>query len=216
MARPLKTRDARDTAERLKVYVQIGVPALFLLTAGEFAAGVFTWALFVLNIVFVVILAEGILRFAHGSASWFAKTVFAGGDDGTVNEYSYQESLIVRRQFAEADRSYAELCALDPEDTEVRIRRAELYERHLKDRREAERFYLEARRIGLPLKRDLYVSQCLADIYRSMQRDDRLKFELARLADSFPGSDQGIAARHELDRLIARDRGAAANDSSES
>ena len=133
MARRLKSTDARDTADRIKVYVNIGVPAVFLLTAGEFAADVLTPALFVLNIVFVVILAEGILRFAHGSASWFAKTVFAGGDDGTVNEYSYQESLIVRGQFAEADRSYAEVCAVDPKDTEVRIRRAELYERHMKE-----------------------------------------------------------------------------------
>ena len=166
------------------------------------SAGVFV-ALLVANVPITV---AGVRLIAHSvsrTSVLLAKTLLAAGDIPPPRSYPEQDLLIARGQYAEAAEYFRDLVRVDPDDCDPRIRLAELLERHLADPAGAEQQYLEARRRSADPRRQYAASNALIDLYRKSGRRDRLKVELARLADRYRGTAHGDAAAQELKELKA-------------
>ncbi|OLD05561.1 MAG: hypothetical protein AUI99_01290 [Gemmatimonadetes bacterium 13_1_40CM_3_69_22] len=173
-----------------------------LLRDGVISAGVFV-ALLVANVPITV---AGVRLIAHSvsrTSVLLAKTLLAAGDIPPPRSYPEQDLLIARGQYAEAAEYFRDLVRVDPDDCDPRIRLAELLERHLADPAGAEQQYLEARRRSADPRRQYAASNALIDLYRKSGRRDRLKVELARLADRYRGTAHGDAAAQELKELKA-------------
>jgi len=173
-----------------------------LLRDGLISTGVFV-ALLVVNLPITV---AGVRLIAHSvsrTSVVLAKTLLAAGDIPPPRSYPEQDLLIARGRYAEAAEYFRDLVRVDPDDCDPRLRLADLLERHLADPAGAEQQYLEVRRRSAHPRRQFAVTNALIDLYRRTERRDRLKVELARLADRYRGTAHGDAAARELKELKA-------------
>ena len=173
-----------------------------LLRDGLISTGVFV-ALLVVNLPITV---AGVRLIAHSvsrTSVVLAKTLLAAGDIPPPRSYPEQDLLIARGRYAEAAEYFRDLVRVDPDDCDPRLRLADLLERHLADPAGAEQEYLEVRRRSADPRRQFAVTNALIDLYRRTERRDRLKVELARLADRYRGTAHGDAAARELKELKA-------------
>jgi len=173
-----------------------------LLRDGLISTGVFV-ALVVVNLPITV---AGVRLIAHSvsrTSVVLAKTLLAAGDIPPPRSYPEQDLLIARGRYAEAAEYFRDLVRVDPDDCDPRLRLADLLERHLADPAGAEQQYLEVRRRSADPRRQFAVTNALIDLYRRTERRDRLKVELARLADRYRGTAHGDAAARELKELKA-------------
>ncbi|PYO67214.1 MAG: hypothetical protein DMD69_11015 [Gemmatimonadetes bacterium] len=173
-----------------------------LLRDGLISTGVFV-ALLVVNLPITV---AGVRLIAHSvsrTSVVLAKTLLAAGDIPPPRSYPEQDLLIARGRYAEAAEYFRDLVRVDPDDCDPRLRLADLLERHLADPAGAEQQYLEVRRRSADPRRQFAVTNALIDLYRRTERRDRLKVELARLADRYRGTAHGDAAARELKELKA-------------
>jgi len=173
-----------------------------LLRDGLISTGVFV-ALLVVNLPITV---AGVRLIAHSvsrTSVVLAKTLLAAGDIPPPRSYPEQDLLIARGRYAEAAEYFRDLVRVDPDDWDPRLRLADLLERHLADPAGAEQQYLEVRRRSADPRRQFAVTNALIDLYRRTERRDRLKVELARLADRYRGTAHGDAAARELKELKA-------------
>ena len=177
-----------------------------LLRDGLISTGVFV-ALLVVNVPLTV---AGVRLIAHSvsrTSVVLAKTLLAAGDIPPPRNYPEQDLLIARGQYAEAAEYFGDLVRVDPADCDPRLRLADLLERHLADPAGAEQQYLEVRRRSADPRVQFTVTNALIDLYRRTGRRDRLKVELARLADRYRGTAHGEAAARELKELKVEARG---------
>ena len=173
-----------------------------LLRDGLISTGVFV-ALLVVNLPITV---AGVRLIAHSvsrTSVVLAKTLLAAGDIPPPRSYPEQDLLIARGRYAEAAEYFRDLVRVDPDDCDPRLRLADLLERHLADPAGAEQQYLEVRRRSADPRRQFAITNALIDLYRRTERRDRLKVELARLADRYRGTAHGDAAARELKELKA-------------
>jgi len=208
--RPSRDTDLRNAAERLRTFGFFGLYLFFfatlvggvLMSTGALPGG---WlgllVLYLAVALLTVVLGTLTLWIGSRTGAGLAHTLLAGGDTSVEPAFSYEESLVARGKLDEAERAFERRCLDQPEDGEARIRRADFYDRVRQDPARAERFYREARRMGLPPSRDLYVSLCLADLARSAGRTDSLRRELAAIIERYGDSLAGQRAREELAEL---------------
>lgn len=131
-----------------------------------------------------------------------AKIIYTPSGKSTParRDYSYAQSLDVRGQYEEAARAYVEACEAFPDDPEPYFRLARLYRDHLQRYADAIR-WLELVRLKTDLSpgRELLATQEIIEIYVHKLRTPRKAMpELARLAERFPDTPAGVAARREL------------------
>ncbi len=130
----------------------------------------------------------------------------AAGNIKRAASFSYQESLVARGRYAEAEESYRAHVAAQPGDLDARLALAALHRDHLEDPVGAERLMLEARHLGPTLAQEFAIGNALIDLYRATRQTGRELAELARFADRFGGTEAGRAAREAIRRLKAVNR----------
>lgn len=210
----LRDIDTADRAQLLRVAVYFG-PAFFtivsflsyfLLRQGVISQGMFV-ALLLLNVPLTVAGIFAIHRTVGAASTGLVRTIFAAGDIPPPRSYPRQDVLIARGQYAEAAEYFRDHLRVEPEDVEARFRLAELLETRLAAYDEAERLYLEVRRLkpAPPPQAEMRAANGLIDLYRKTGRRDRLKVELARFAERYRGSGAGEAAAREVRALKAAD-----------
>lgn len=207
--RRLRDTDLRDVAERVRAYSLFALFLIWfvaltggaLMRAGAVPRGPAGWiVLFVAVVVLTAVLGTLTLWIAARSGGLLARILYAGGETSAAPAFSHEEALVAQGKLDDAELAFERRCLNDPKDGEARIRRADFYERVRKDRVRAERCYREAQRLELPPSRDLYVSLCLADLYRGTERIEALRRELQRIVDRFGGA-AARSAKAELDAL---------------
>src|SRR5574341_530916 len=191
----VKSVDARDRADLLRIAVWFGGPCFVLLTLLWFfflwnewiGRGVFV-LLLVLNVPLAAIGTFVINMVVAGASSGLVRTIYSAGDIPPPRTYPRQDTLIIRGAYAEAADYFRDHLTIEPDDHEARLRLADLLERHLGDAGGAERLYLEVRNGNPDRGQELRAANGLIDLYRKQGRRDRLMVELVRFAEVFRGS----------------------------
>lgn len=209
----LKDVDAAERAYLLKVAVFFGPPCFFMLSLawyfclrqGWISTGVFV-LLLILNVPVTIAGIFAIHHAAGATSTGLIKTIFAAGNIPPPRTYPRQDVLIVRGQYAEAADYFRDHIRIEPNDHEARLQLAHLLETRLQGHDEAERLYLEVRRMQPDAGQEMRAGNGLIDLYRRTGRTDRLRVELARFAERYRGSAAGDAAARELKTLKAESR----------
>ena len=131
----------------------------------------------------------------------------AAGNIAPPPSYPQQDILIGQGKYAEAADYFRDHIRIAPEDVDARLRLADLLERHLGDLAGAEQQYLAVRRLSGEARLEIAVTNGLIDVYRKLGRHDRLKAELARLAERRRGTALGEGAARELRELKEEEGG---------
>lgn len=139
----------------------------------------------------------GVLRFATSLVG----SIYAAGNIPPAPSYPVADTMIVRGKFREAAEFFRNEIRAHPEDYEARLRLADLAVSHLAAYDEAEGLYKEVRDAREDPRRELAAFNGLIDLHTRTGRRDRLKVELARFADRYPGSQHALEARRRLDEL---------------
>jgi hypothetical protein len=216
MHSPLRSPDAADRAQFLKLLSWILPVGFILLTLGEtlgFAQGRYGLAaylaLLLLNLPGLFLMSLVVFRLLEGSATGLTRMVYALHDLPPEPAHSAFESLVARGFYLEAAEGYRAHLAAHPEDHLARIKLAALCREHLGDPAGAERLYLEVRH-GRPSPRlEFLVGNLLLELYRAEGREDRLVGELARFAERWKRTRPGAEAARALRELKQRRTGAA-------
>jgi tetratricopeptide (TPR) repeat protein len=141
-----------------------------------------------------------------------AKIIYSPSGKSTParRDYSYAQSLAIRGQYEEAARAYVEACEEFPDDPEPYFGLARLFRNHLQRYADAIK-WLELARLKTDLGpgRELLATQEIIEMYVQKLHTPRKAIpELARLAERFPDTPAGEAAKRELAEMrgmIARE-----------
>lgn len=201
--------DQAARAQLLRVTVYFG-PACFSILGAMWYFLVFVrgalpgWSYPFLLLLDVPLTVAGVFGVYHATtrtAVGFTNIVLAAGNIAAPPSYPRQEVLIARGEYREAAEYFEDHIRVDPADVEARLRLADLLERQLSDPAGAERVYLDARRAHPTPREEARIANALIDLYRKMDRRDRLVVELARYADRYRGTRAGDAAARELRQI---------------
>jgi len=201
--------DAADRAVLIKAIVLFGAPCFvilgalwFFLAAKEVISPGLAGALVLLDVPLAVVAAYGIHALVGRGSAAVMNTIYSWGSGPPAPpSHPRQEALIARGAYAEAADYFRDHIRVTPEDMEARLRLADLLEHHLKGDREAEQLYLAVRDRATQRNHQFAAGNDLIDLYRRTGRTDRLRVELARFAQTYPGTAAGKAAAAELKEL---------------
>jgi hypothetical protein len=121
-------------------------------------------------------------------------------------QYSHEQSLVMRGQIDEALASFESILAERPDAAKPRIRAAELYVREKGDHARAAQLLAEVQRIPTAKTGDfIYATHRLVDLYTGpLDEPGRAMVELRRLIERLPGSGAAAQARKALTALKDR------------
>jgi tetratricopeptide (TPR) repeat protein len=206
-SRTLTDSHSGEQAQRLKLLFLLGGPTYIILAAAELRLA---WLgkisppvlvlLLILNFGAIALIAWLILRSTGGAASALVRTVYAQGNLAPSPTFSAEESLIIRGKTGAAEELLRDRILARPAELESRMKLAELLEQ-MGRHDEAERIYLEVRRLQPSMRVEMTASNRLLNLYRKTGRHDRLKVELARFADRWKGTSAGDHAGRLLREL---------------
>jgi tetratricopeptide (TPR) repeat protein len=132
------------------------------------------------------------------------KTVtISGASTPYVDQFSYQQSLVMQGKVDEALESYEAVITEKPTRVDVRIRAAELYLAKKGNARRAAELFREAQGISMiSVGDDVYVTNRLVDLFTGpLGAPGRALIELRRLIDRYPNSAAAVQSREVLARL---------------
>ena len=183
-------------------FVMLSMLWYFFLRQQIISSAVF-WVLVILNVPITIAGIFAIHRVVGATSTGLVKTMFAAGNIPPPPTYPRQDVLIVRGQYAEAADYFRDHIRIEPGDHEARLQLAHLLETRLPGggHDEAERLYQEVRRMQPDPRQEMRAANGLIDLYRRIDRRDRLRVELARFADRYRGTAAGDAAARELSEL---------------
>jgi len=206
----LKDIDSAERAYLLKVAVHFGPACFVILSAAWYFCARQGWVsgsvfllLLLLNVPLTIAGIVAIHRLTGAASTGLVKMIFAAGNIPPPPTYPRQDVLIARGEYAEAADYFRDHLRIEPGDHEARLQLANLLETRLKGHEEAEGLYQEVRRMQPDPRQEMRAANGLIDLYRRMNRGDRLLVELARFADRYRGSAAGDAAARELTDLKA-------------
>lgn len=129
-----------------------------------------------------------------------------GASTPYVNQFSYEQALVMQGRVDEAIASLEAAIAADPEMVSPRIKAAELYAREKQDaRRAAEMFRDALKSPAITAGENIYATNRLVDLYIGpLEEPGRAMVELRRLIDTRPASAAADHARRSLAALKAR------------
>lgn len=137
------------------------------------------------------------------SSKAFVAALTSAGNIKRAPSYSFQESLVARGKYAEAEQAYQDHLAATPDDLDARLALAAVIRDHIRDPERAERLFLEARGLGPTPAQEYAIANALIDLYRRTGQRGREMAELARFADRYRDTDGGNRAREALRRIKA-------------
>lgn len=129
-----------------------------------------------------------------------------GASTPYVEQYSYQQALVMRGQIDEALESFEAVIAEQPEAIDARIKAAELYAKERQNFSRAAELFQGVQRIpAANVGQSVYVTNRLVDLYTGPLNDPgKALVELRRLIDKYPGSAAAANAKDALATLKAR------------
>ena len=117
--------------------------------------------------------------------------------------FSYQHAMVMRGDVIGAIRSFEALLTEEPEDVAVHLAAADLLAKTPGFGERAATLYREARLLPVATNATEFVAtNALIDLYRGPLADDgKMRAELRRLAERYPGTAPGAFARETLARM---------------
>jgi tetratricopeptide (TPR) repeat protein len=207
---PLRDVDSAERVQLIRIVV-LFAPACFIILSALWAllrtqGTISSAVLVVLMLLNIPLTALGVFAIHHGTSRasvGLVKSLYSAGDIAPPRTYPRQDVLLVRGQYREAAEYFRDHLTVEPDDNEARLRLADVLEKHLDDPSGAEQLYLEVRRHQPDRGHAMRAANGLIDLYRKQQRIDRLKVELARFRDHYPGTSGAESAARLLKELKA-------------
>jgi tetratricopeptide (TPR) repeat protein len=160
---------------------------------------------YAISAAFGALAGGGGLWIANLTGRVWTEVFLSGSGTPAVEQYSYQQSLVMQGKVDEALESFEAIIAESPTNVDARIRAAELYAEGNRNPARAAELFREVRRVpGIPPGTDTYASNRLVDLLCGPLGDPgRALGELRRLIDRNPGTAVASNARAALARLKA-------------
>lgn len=148
-------------------------------------------------------------RLSSGAGAAYKHFMMDGASTPYVEQYSYQQALVMKGQIDEALESFEAVIAEKPESIDARIKAAELYVKERQNFARAAQLFREAQRVpAVNAGQFVYVTNRLVDLYTGPLNDPgKGLVELRKLIDRYPGSAAAENAREVLAKLKARHLG---------
>ncbi len=142
----------------------------------------------------------------EGAGGTYKTLMVNGSSTPYVEQYSYQQSLVMAGKLDEALESFEAVIAEKPDAIDPRIKAAELYDREKKNYARAAELFRQVLRIETITSGPfVYATHRLVDLYTGpLDEPGRALGELRRLIDRYPGSPAAENARSALATLKAR------------
>jgi hypothetical protein len=146
---------------------------------------------------------------ANGVGSTYKRFMVDGSSTPYVEQYSYEQSLVMQGRVDDALASFEAIIAERPSAIDPRLRAAELYDRERRNFARAAALLREVQRIeSASAGQFIFVTNRLADLYAGpLQEPGKALVELRRLIALHPASPAAEHARIALARLKAEARG---------
>lgn len=186
---------------------------VFGLTTGAFAMQIgLHWWVLVIGILAGTFAGTFGLLLAKLTGDTWKHFMVDGSSTPYVEQYSYQQSLVMRGEIDEALKSFEAVIAEKPDAVSPRTKAAELYLRERGNHKRAAELFREAQRIPtITIGEYVYVTNRLVDLLLGPLADPgRALVELRRLVERYPSSPAASHAREALRKLKARDDTASA------
>jgi hypothetical protein len=149
------------------------------------------------------------LLLANGAGWSFKRLMVDGASTPYVEQYSYQQALVMQGQTDEAIASFEAVIAEQPGAIDARLRAAELHDRRQNFARAAELFRQVQRLDQVTAGQFILVTNRLADLYAGpLGEPGKALVELRRLIERHPTSPAAHHARTALARMKASMPGA--------
>ncbi len=207
--KPYKTtlfdRHGPAAADYLRAYAY-GLMVFGLVVGGGSALFGFSIALLLLALVAGAVVS-GIALGIAGAVSWTWKRFMVdGASTPYVEQYSYQQALVMQGRVDDALESFEAVIAEKPDAIDPRIRAAELYHRERRNDVRAAELFRQVQRIEtVDPGSFLYVTNRLVDLYTGpLAEPGRALGELRKLIDRYPETAAASQAREALAALKAR------------
>jgi tetratricopeptide (TPR) repeat protein len=153
-------------------------------------------------------LGAGGLGWLLGAAAggFWSRFMVNGTSTPYVEQYSYQQALVMKGEVDEALASFEDIIANKPEAVSPRIKAAELYVSERKNHQRAADLFREVQRLpSITAGEYVYATNRLVDLLLGPLADPgRALVELRRLIDRHPTSGAAVHARSTLAELKAR------------
>jgi hypothetical protein len=180
---------------------------VFGLTAGTMLATGFSW------LVIIPIAGTAALLVVAGAAAVstlagnsYTHIMMSGASTPYAEQYSYQESLVMKGEVDAALSSFESVIAGDPSAVTARVKAAELYLKERTNHRRAYDLFHEVQRIpGVSVGDYVYATNRLVDLFIGpLGEPGKALVELRKLIEKFP--DTRVAANARLALLELRSR----------
>jgi hypothetical protein len=146
------------------------------------------------------------LMIANAVGKGWHTVALSGASTPYAEQYSHEQSLVMRGQVGEALASFEQVIARDPTAVDAMIRAAELYDRECKNHQRAAELLRAAQRTpALTAGKDIYVTNRLVDLLLGPLGDPgRALVELRKLIDRHPDSRAAAHAKTTIREIKAR------------
>jgi tetratricopeptide (TPR) repeat protein len=137
-----------------------------------------------------------------GAGGLFSRIYSPGGRTGSRREYSLAESFVARGRYEDAVSAFELAVAEHPDDPTPYLRIARICRDHLDDPQRSARWFRRARdESSMSDERRRIVTRELIELYERSGERVRAAPELARLAETYPETREGVWAKAELAEL---------------
>lgn len=146
------------------------------------------------------------IMLAKGAGKTYEHVMMSGASTPYVEQYSYQQALVMQGRLDEALESFEAVIAEKPDAIDPRVKAAELYDRDRKNHVRAAELFHEVLRIeSITTGQHVYATNRLVDLYLGPLADPgKAMRELRRLIDRYPAAPAASQARDALAALKAR------------
>jgi len=143
---------------------------------------------------------------SHGAGAAYKHLMVDGASTPYVEQYSYQQALVMKGQVDEALESFEAVIAEKPDAIDARIKAAELYVKERQNFARAAELFREVERIpAVNVGQFVYVSNRVVDLYTGpLNEPGKALVVLRKLIDKYPGSAAAENAKAALATLKAR------------
>lgn len=140
---------------------------------------------------------------AGSAGAVWNRLMVTGASTPAVEQFSYQQALVMQGRVDEALESFEAVIADQPEQVAARMRAAELYLRDGRNVQRAIDLLKQAQRVPtISAGEDIYVSNRLADLFVSpLNKPGAALAELRRLVDRYPALPAASLARDAIARI---------------
>lgn len=186
------------------------LPYCFISFALTFGALSYLRGITVMTVLVSILAGVGTWWFSVGLGDSAAKAykhfMVDGASTPYVEQYSYQQALVMKGQIDEALESFEAVIVEKPEAIDPRIKAAELYVRERQNHARAAELFREVQRIpAVNVGQFVYATNRLVDLYTGpLGEPGKALVELRKLIDRYPGSAAAENAKGALAALKAR------------